>query len=69
MVHAHRGAGTKFFFHERTTGANFIQRFMAGATPTTADGPGETDEEGIGLYLGAIPAPLRQIGVSAEKPF
>jgi hypothetical protein len=53
VVHAHRGAGTKFFFHERTTGANFVQRFMAGATPATASGPGEPDSSSKGLYLEA----------------
>lgn len=53
VVHAHRGAGTKFFFHERTTGANFVQRFMAGATPATAAGSGEPDSSSKGLYLEA----------------
>jgi hypothetical protein len=53
IVHAHRGAGTKFFFHERTTGANFIQRFMAGATPATAAASAEPDSSSTGLYLEA----------------
>ena len=50
-LHAHRGEGTKFFFHERTTGPNFIQRFMAGATPANASSPSPPIAEGSGLYL------------------
>ena len=53
VVHAHRGAGTKFFFHERTTGANFVQRFMAGGTPRTAAASGEPNTSNRGLYLEA----------------
>ena len=53
VLHAHRGAGTKFFFHERTSGSNFIQRFMAAATPATAAAEAPEDTEGVGLYLEA----------------
>eukprot|EP01047_Picozoa_sp_COSAG01_P010395 COSAG01_NODE_438_length_17037_cov_13.150136_9_plen_616_part_00 len=53
VLHAHRGAGTKFFFHQRTSGPNFIQRFMAAATPHNSSAPAPPDSAGIGLYLEA----------------
>ena len=54
---SHSGAGTKFFFHERTRGPNFIQHFMAAATPPNASAAAPTDREGVGLYLGEARAP------------
>jgi hypothetical protein len=46
-------AGTKFFFHERTRGPNFIQHFMAAATPHNASAAAPVDGQGVGLYLEA----------------